>query len=250
MIEPRIVGRVGLCTMRAPPVNAIDEAFMASFHAALDQVEVAGVHVLVIGSGLRVFCAGAHLARIQGFFADADGPSRMVEYVSDFHRLFDRIESLPCVTLAAINGAAMGGGLELALSCDLRIAADTAQLGLPEARVGMIPGAGGTQRLTRLCGPGVASQMILAAEMVSGPRALAAGLVQWLSDPAELDEKSREIAERIAGLSRNALVAAKDCIRAYHSPHVDGFARELEKPLQLMKDPEARRRIADFFGRA
>lgn len=249
MIDLRIAERVAVCTMGIAPVNAIDEAFLESFHAALDKVEAAEVNVLVIRSTLKVFCAGAHLGRIQEFFGRADGPPGMVDYVRGFHRLFDRIESLSCVTLAVVNGAALGGGLELALSCDLRIAADDAKLGLPEAQVGMIPGAGGTQRLTRLCGPGVASRVILAAEVVSGREALELGLVQWACDAGILEQRSTEIAVRVAALARNALIAAKDCMRAYYEPGVDGFARELEKPLRLMKDPDAQQRIARFFNR-
>ncbi|MFZ8239034.1 enoyl-CoA hydratase/isomerase family protein, partial [Staphylococcus aureus] len=84
------------------------------------------------------------------------------------HALFNRLEALEAVTLAVVDGPALGGGLELALSCDLRVASMRAKLGLPEARVGMIPGAGGTQRLPRLCGPGVAARLILGGEIVDG----------------------------------------------------------------------------------
>jgi enoyl-CoA hydratase len=249
MVELKLDGRLGVCTMNAAPVNAIDERFMDSFHAKLDEAEAAKLNVLVIRSALKVFCAGAHLGRIQKFFGEAEGPREMVEYVRGFHTLFDRIESLPCVTLACVNGAALGGGLELALSCDLRIAASTARLGLPEAEVGMIPGAGGTQRLPRLCGPGVASRLILAADVVDGREAAELGLVQWACAADELEARSADIALRISGLSRNALLAAKDCLRAYYEPGVDGFARELEKPVALMRDPEAQERIAKFFNR-
>lgn len=249
MIELELHGRYAVCTMSAPPVNAIDERLMEGFHAQLDSVESGAVNLLVIRSALKVFCAGAHLGRIRQFFGSSAGAGEMVEYVRGFHRLFDRIESLPCVTLAVINGAAMGGGLELALSCDLRLAADTATVGLPEARVGMIPGAGGTQRLTRLCGPGVAARIILAAETVTGGEARELGLVQWACAPEAIEARWREIASSIAELSPNALTAAKDCLRAYHQPGVDGFARELEKPLQLMRDPESQRRISAFFNR-
>lgn len=248
MIELELHGRYALCTMSAPPVNAIDERFMEAFHAKLDALETGAVNLLVIQSTLKVFCAGAHLGRIRQFFGARDGAAAMVEYVRGFHRLFDRIESLPCVTLAAINGVAMGGGLELALSCDLRLAAETATFGLPEARVGMIPGAGGTQRLTRLCGPGIAARIILAAETVTAREARELGLVQWTCASEALEAKWREIARSITDLSPNALTAAKDCLRAYYQPGVDGFARELEKPLQLMSDPESRRRIAAFFS--
>jgi enoyl-CoA hydratase/carnithine racemase len=222
---------------------------METFHEKLDGLEAGAINLLVIRSALEVFCAGAHLGRIREFFDGPDGAAAMVAYVRGFHRLFDRIESLPCVTLAVLNGAAMGGGLELALSCDLRLAAETATVGLPEARVGMIPGAGGTQRLTRLCGPGVAARVILAAETLTGREARELGLVQWACASEAVEARWGEIALSIAELSPNALAAAKDCLRAYHQPGVDGFARELEKPLQLMRDPESQRRIAAFLDR-
>ena len=250
MIKLSLTDRVATCIMARPPVNAIDERFLDSFHAALDMIEATStVQLLIIRSDRKVFSAGADLARIRALFAATDGPERMVEYVRGLLRLFDRIERLPLVTLAVINGAALGGGLELALACDLRLVSDTATLGLPEVRVGMIPGAGGTQRLTRLCGTGVAARLILGAETVHGQEAVRLGIVQW-SVPAEtLDAKAAKIVERIAGLSHLALIAAKDCIRAQYEPGVDGFARELEKPLQLMRDPDAARRIDAFFAR-
>ena len=250
MIDLAFSGPVATVTMARPPVNAINEAFMDAFHAALDRVVACGLaHLLVIRSARPVFCAGADLARIRPLFAQADGPERMVEYVREFHRLFDRIEALPLVTLAVINGAALGGGLELALACDLRLASDAATLGLPEARVGMIPGAGGTQRLPRLCGAGLAGRMILTAETLPGEEAARLGLVQWSVPPAALEAKAQEIAGRIAGLSPRALIAAKDCMRAQRDPGADGFARELAQPLTLMHDPEAARRIDAFFAR-
>ena len=101
-----------------------------------------------------MFCAGADLKEVRARMDASDGADRMYAYVAGIQRLYARIERLPQVTLAEIGGAAMGGGLELALACDLRIAATEAKLGLPEARLGLIPGAGGTQRLTRLMRPG------------------------------------------------------------------------------------------------
>jgi enoyl-CoA hydratase len=235
--------------MQAPPVNAISELFLDSFQKALDRIERAPeVHVLVIRSGLKHFCAGADLLTVRKLFHLEDGAERMVSFVRKFHELFNRIEALPFVTVAVIHGVALGGGLELALSCDLRITSEDAQIGMPEARLGMIPGAGGTQRLTKLCGVGVASKLILTAEILSGREAFGCGIAQWAVAAEQLDAKAEEISERIAGLSQMALAAAKDCIQAYHRPDVDGFERELEKPLTLMEDPDSLERIANFFA--
>jgi enoyl-CoA hydratase/carnithine racemase len=249
MIDLTADNGVAEITMSRPPVNAIDDAFMDTFEQRLDDLEQrSDVAIVVIRSNRRCFCAGADLSRIQGFFSEDDGAHQMVAYVRKFHALFDRIERLPAVTLAVINGPALGGGLEMALSCDLRIAAQSAKLGLPEARVGMIPGAGGTQRLTRLCGIGPASRLILTGEVVNGDEAERIGLVQWSVPDAQLEQRATELTERVQSLSAPALRAAKDCMAAYFDPEADGYARELEKPLELMKTTEARERIEQFLA--
>ncbi len=248
MITLKHDGAITTLLMSRPPVNAIDPAFVLAFHKALDQIEQAKPTIVVIRSDQKCFSAGADLALIQGFFSQAGGTAGMVAYVKTLHTLFDRLEKLEAITLAAISGPALGGGLELALACDLRIATHAAKLGLPETRIGMIPGAGGTQRLPRLCGPGIAARLILGAEVIDGAEAARVGLVQWAVEPVELDVKIDEVASRVAGLSRPALLASKDCLAAALNPAADGYAREIEQPLTLMETPEARERIAAFFA--
>ena len=139
-------------TLSHPPVNAISEEWIRSFDAKLDALATEPrCGVLHIRSDQKVFCAGADLKEVRARMDVPDGADRMYAYVAGIQRLYARIEGLPQVTVAEIGGAAMGGGLELALACDLRIAANEAKLGLPEVRLGLIPGAGGTQRLTRIC---------------------------------------------------------------------------------------------------
>ena len=248
MITVQHSGSVTTIVMSRPPVNAIDPVFVASFQRILDDVAKADPTLIVVRSDQKCFCAGADLALIRGFFDQPDGVDNMVAYVKTLHLLYGRIEAFPAVTLACIAGPALGGGLELALSCDLRIATHTAKLGLPEARVGMIPGAGGTQRLTRLCGPGVSSRLILGGEVIDGAEAERLGIVQWSAQEADFEAAIERIAERVAGLSRQALAASKDCILAALDPAIDGYARELEKPRQLMKTDEARARVTRFFS--
>jgi len=247
MINARHDGPVTTITMSRPPVNAIDPAFVEAFDATLDEVDARQPTLVVVRSDQRAFCAGADLSLIRACFDELGGTARMVGYVRTLHRLFDRIEALPAVTLACVQGAALGGGLELSLACDLRIATTAATLGLPEARVGMIPGAGGTQRLTRLAGPGVSARLILSADVVDGVEAQRLGIVQWAVDATAFDVQIARIVERIASLSREALVASKDCVHAYFDPAVNGFARELEKPLVLMQSADSRQRVARFF---
>jgi enoyl-CoA hydratase len=247
MIHTTRQGPVMTIVMDRPPVNAIDPAFVTAFNRALDEVDARRPTLVMLRSDQRAFCAGADLSLIRSYFDAADGIDAMVAYVRTLHQLFDRVEALPAVTLACINGHALGGGFELALACDLRIACHGASLGLPEARVGMIPGAGGTQRLPRLAGPGVAKRLILSAEIVGGALAERLGLVQWAVEDAAFDSEIRRIAERIAGLSPAALRAAKDCINASYDCAVNGFERELEKPLELMSNEDSKQRVARFF---
>jgi enoyl-CoA hydratase len=242
-------GNIGTVTLSRPPVNAIDATFVAAFGEALDRAETDAVTALVIRSDQTCYSAGADLAQVAGYFDDPKGVDAMSDYVRSLHRLFDRLEAFPAVTLAAIDGHALGGGLELALACDLRIATTRAKLGLPEARVGMIPGAGGTQRLTRLCGPGVSARMILSGEIVDGLEAERIGVAQWSCATEALEAAVEKITGRIAGLSRQALLLSKDCIAAYNSPARDGFARELDAAGILMPTTEARDRVLGFFQR-
>ncbi len=171
----------------------------------------------------------------------------MYAYVAGIQRLYRRIEQLSQVTIAEIGGAAMGGGLELALACDLRIAATDAKLGLPETRLGLIPGAGGTQRLTRLCGRSVAARLILGAEIIDGSVARELGLVQWAVPRAELPSRSLEIAARIAALPAAALAWSKTCIAAASEPGDDGYHDELEGTRRLLTNLETQQRVEAFL---
>ena len=181
-------------------------------------------------------------------FDAPDGPDRTYHFVARLQRLYRRIEELPQVTLAEIGGAAMGGGLELALACDLRIVALEAKLGLPEARLGLIPGAGGTQRLTRLCGRSVASRLILGAEIVDGAEAVRLGIAQWAAARAELPARAAEIARHIAALPAPALRAGKACIAAAETPGDRGYLGELSETRRLSSNSETRERVAAFLA--
>ena len=238
-------------TLSRPPVNAISEEWVAAFEAKLDELARGPrFAVLHIRSEQKVFCAGADLEEVRGRMDASDGPDRMYAFVAGIQRLYFRIEALPQVTLAEIGGAAMGGGLELALACDLRIAANEAKIGLPEVRLGLIPGAGGTQRLTRLCGPALASRLILGAEILDGAKAAELGVVHWAVPRAELAQRAAETARRIAGLPTAALAASKACIAAACQPGRGGFTDELEFTRSLLTNPETRQRVTAFLAGA
>jgi enoyl-CoA hydratase/carnithine racemase len=240
---------VATLTLSHPPVNAISEDWVRSFDAKLDELAKGPrCSVLHIRSDQKVFCAGADLKAVRARMDRPDGADRMYAYVAGIQRLYARIERLPQVTLAEIGGAAMGGGLELALACDLRIAAAEAKLGLPEVRLGLIPGAGGTQRLTRLCGPALASRLILGAEILNGAAACALGVVHWSAPRADLAARAAEIARRVAGLSAAALAASKACIAAAGPKDRGGYTDELEFTRLLLNDAETRQRVDAFLA--
>lgn len=253
MTAPLVVaerrGRVLQATLARAPVNAIDDTLLDELHALVDQATADdGIAVLHLRSDLRVFSAGADLALIRSCFASAEGPDAMTEVVRHMQRLYWRLESAPLVTLAEVGGSALGGGFELALACDLRVAALEARLGLPEAALGLIPGAGGTQRLTRLCGPGMAKRMILGAETVDGAAAERLGLVHWAVPQAELAARAQAIATHYAAMPKAALAANKRCIAAATDVARDGYGEELAETRLLYDHPETRERVTAFLS--
>ena len=244
------VGRVVIATLSRRPVNALNDELIEHFDAVLDQViDDQEVAVLHIRSDQQVFCAGADLALMESCFGTLEGPDVMLDLVRRMHRLFSRIESAPVLTLAEIGGAAMGGGLELTLACDIRVAAHEAKLGLPEVGLGLLPGAGGTQRLTRLCGPGIASRLILGGEVIDGALAERLGVVQWTQPREQLAQWTRDLATRFGQYPRPALAASKHCMAAAGDPHRDGYAEELAATRKLYQHPETRRRVSEFLER-
>ena len=244
------VGRVVIATLARPPVNALDGELIARLDSVVDQVSAdPEIAVLHIRSDQTSFCAGADLALMRSCFASSEARGAMVDVVRSMQRLFRRLESAAVVTLAEIGGAAIGGGLELALACDLRVAAVDATLGLPEVRLGLIPAAGGTQRLTRLCGRGTAKRLILGAELIDGAEALRLGIVQWVRPRKELAGWTRELAARLSHLPKAALVASKHCIHAEGDPSRDGFAEEITATRSLYDDPETVARVSEFLNK-
>jgi enoyl-CoA hydratase/carnithine racemase len=248
VFEVEIVESVATVTLNRAPVNAMNDAWVSDFHRVLDRVAgQGGWSTLLLRSGLKNFSAGADLQQMKNNF---DLPPEVQAAVGGrYQELFDRIERLSQITIAEIRGSAMGGGLELALSCDFRIAAKNARIGLPEVTLGVIPGAGGTQRLTKLCGKSLASRLILGAEIISGEEACCLGLTQWSVDEADLESAARKHAARIAALPLHALSAAKECIAVASSASQRGYDLEVEKVRGLLGDLRTKALIEAFLNR-
>jgi len=242
-----LAGPVAHATLDRTPVNAIDEGWLARLDEIVGLVERSAATVLVVRSAKRVFCAGADLELMRSRFATEAGRAQMIAFVGEIQRVYARLEQAGFVSIAAIGGAALGGGLELALACDLRLVADTAHVGLPEARLGLLPGAGGTQRLARISGEAVAKRLILGAEVVTGAEAAALGIAHWSVPADELDARTHALAGRIAELPAAALAACKQCIAAAADPQLDGFALELAGTARLLASEETQARVRRFL---
>jgi len=249
MLGLTVTDGVATLTLDRPPVNAFNAALFAAFAGALDTLAARGDWcVLHIRSALSAFSAGADLTEISARLARQNAREAAVATTRPLQQLCQRISDLPQVSLAEIAGAAVGGGFELALGCDLRIAANEARIGLPEAGLGLLPGGGGTQRLTWLAGAATAARIILAADVVDGKTARELGMVQWAVPRPQLADEARKIATRVAGLSPLSLAACKVCMRLAGEPERDGFAAETEWSGRLMATEDTQRRVAAFLA--
>lgn len=250
LLSTERAGDVLVLTLARAPVNAINDELLAQLEAVLDEVESdQALAVLHVRSACGVFCAGADLALIRSCMATAQGRDAMVAVVRRMQRVFARLEALDCVTIAELGGATLGGGFELALACDLRIAADDARIGLPEAGLGLLAAGGGTQRLTRLVGHGLARRLILGAETVDGRQAQQLGLVQWAVPRERLAGEARALALRYGAMPRLAFAENKRCIALAGVPGDVGFAAEIDATRRLYQHPETKRRVAAFLDK-
>jgi enoyl-CoA hydratase/carnithine racemase len=181
------------------------------------------IRAVIITGGDEIFCAGADISEIEG----TNSAEAAYKHAREFQILFDQVEALPQPVIAAVSGYALGGGCELALACDFRLASETARFGLPEIKIGAFPGGGGTQRLPRLIGVANAKEMILTGEPITAQQALASGLVTMVVEKERLMESARQLAEKLAALPRLALQASKMLIN--RSQEVDlGTGLEFE----------------------
>jgi len=218
--------RVAVLTINRPDkMNALNVATRSDIGAALDELrgdETVRV-VVVTGAGEKAFIAGADITEFAGRTAHEQ------RAVMQAMRVFNQLEEFPKPVIAAINGFCLGGGCELALACDLRIASDRAKLGQPEINLGIIPGGGGTQRLTRLVGEGKAMELILTGKIIPAQEALAIGLVNEVVSPEALEHRVIEIAAGIAEKSPIALQAAKEAVKTAARANLrEGLDREID----------------------
>jgi enoyl-CoA hydratase len=198
--------------------------------------------VVLTGAGDKAFAAGADIKYMSGLGVEAAR-----EWGALGHECGRLLETIPQPTIAAVNGFALGGGCELALACDLRYASSTARLGQPEINLGIIPGWGGTQRLARVCGLGVAKELILTGRLVGADEALRIGLVNGVHEPEELVEKTLETARLLAAKSPLALAAAKAAInRSLAGDHAANLEAEAERFGDLFASEDSKEGLTAF----
>lgn len=236
---------VAVLTLDRPDhLNAIAPATLRELDAHLALVEGDDdVRALVITGAGRAFSAGADLTDVAGF----DGEYTFAAFLQQFTDVLDRLERLPTPSIAAIDGVALGGGLELALACDLRVASDRARLGVPEVKLGLLPGAGGTQRLPRLVPPGVAIQMLLTGVPLSAVDAHRVGLVNELTGDAPALPAAERLAGELAAGPPLAHAAAKRLVReGLRLDLADAITLERELVAGLFPTADAAEGLAAF----
>lgn len=237
---------VGVVRLDRPPANAIDHQTGLELQDAFrEAAERDDVGAIVIWGGPKIFAAGADIKAMAEF-----DPEQVRPVEAALGDALDLLEAMPKVSIAAINGYALGGGFELALAADLRYLADDAKVGQPEIRLGVIPGAGGTQRLTHLVGPGRARDLVYTGRQVIADEALDLGLVERVVPPWDVLAAATTDALAFARGPRLALASAKAAIRAaILTPGPEGLAREGELFSALFGTPDQREGMRAFVDK-
>jgi enoyl-CoA hydratase len=232
---------VAVVTLDNPKVNALSSALLADLQAAAEELAADPPGAVVVTGGDRLFAAGADISEF-------GGPQEARAVGGAFRSALDAVAAIPRMTIAAVSGYALGGGCELALACDMRIASERAVFGQPEILLGIIPGGGGTQRLARLVGPARAKEMILSGRQVRAEEAFRIGLADEVVAPDALMERALE---RAAELARGAVLAqglAKRAIDAgLDRPLAEGLTIEQDQFVEVFTTHDAHVGVASFL---
>lgn len=239
--------RVAVITIDRPPMNTLSRDMLVELEGILDQVESdeAVGCLLITGAGDRMFSAGADVSE----FGEMGGDREVAEKIlKRMHDLFNRIEAFSKPVVACLNGKALGGGNELQMACHLAIAADTAELGLPEVRLGIIPGYGGTQRLPRLIGRRRALELMLSGRRISAPTALEYGLINRIAPQDQVHEEAFQWAKELAAGPPIAMKGILDAVvRGSEGDLSQGLSIERENMLSVIRTEDAIEGVTAFF---
>jgi enoyl-CoA hydratase/carnithine racemase len=230
-----------------PPANALGPEIITGLHAAMDYVEAVDAKVVVVTSAVDgFFAAGADIKHMS-----AIDSASFREYGDALRAAVERLAALPLISVAAVDGLALGGGLELAMACTLRVGGARARLGLPEVKLGLIPGAGGTQRLPRLVGRGRAMDLMLTGRQAEVDEAFRIGLIDRLADPDTTARSAAwQLAQELAAASTPAQLAVVRTVdAAYDRPLHDGLQFEVEQIQDLFERGEAAEGLRAFIAK-
>ena len=246
-VQLRVENRVGYISINHPPANALNAATFSGLSECLDYVEAEKeIKVLVVTGEGKYFVAGADIKEFSPAFGNAAAAQELAKVGQ---RVFNRMEQFPKPIIASINGACLGGGFELALGCHIRIAAEQATLGLPELKLGLIPGFGGTQRLARLTNKAKALELILTSKFIDGKEAQRLGIVNIAVPLEELNEAVGSLAQSLA--SEKSAVALASALRAVNagveSSLEEGLALEAELFGQIFLSEDAKEGVQAFL---
>jgi len=237
-------GADGVVVLRLanPPMNALSRALLAELASAAGAVAAdSSVRAVVVAGGPKAFAAGADISE----FGDRE---RAREIADGFRAAFDAVAAIPRPVIAAVGGYALGGGLELAMACDLRVMSDRARVGQPEILLGVIPGAGGTQRLARLVGPARAKELVWSGRQVGAEEALAIGLVDRVTEPEAVEETARAWAAELGAGAVVAMGLAKGAIDAgLGRPLAEGLDVERDAFVEVFGTEDAATGVASFL---
>ncbi|MEY2399266.1 MAG: hypothetical protein QOJ00_2440 [Actinomycetota bacterium] len=232
---------VALVRLDRPKMNALSTQLLAELASAAAELQADPPGAVVIWGGERIFAAGAEISEF-------GGPDEAREIGGKFRAALDAIAALPRATIAAVNGYALGGGCELALACDFRVAAENAKFGQPEILLGIIPGGGGTQRLARLVGPSWAKDLIFSGRQVSADEALRIGLADRVVPAEQVLDAARVWAAELAKGAVAGQALAKEAIdRGLDGPLADGLSVEQDLFVEVFKTNDARTGVESFL---
>jgi len=241
VLSERASDRVAVLRLNRPPLNPLSRALLRELaDAALAVAGDPGIKAVVVCGSEKALAAGADIDEF-------GGPEEASEIAATFRAAFDAISAIPRPVIAAVRGFALGGGLELALACDLRVAGDSARLGQPEVLLGIMPGAGATQRLPRLVGPARAKELIWSGRQVNSVEALAIGLVDRVVASEDVERTAIEWAESFAGGAVAAMGLAKRAIdEGLGAPLADGLDREALAFIEVFRTEDAATGVRSF----
>lgn len=250
-IRVEVEDRVALLTIDHPPVNSFNAQVVTELGQAMENLAADdAVKVIVItGAGSKAFVAGADIPEIKEQFESSD-ESGVREFIERGQRTWLQIERSPKPVIAAINGFCLGGGLELAMACHIRICSDQARLGQPEINLGIIPGWGGTQRLARLTNKGTAIELILSGDMISAQEAYRIGLVNKVVEHSTVLEEAQKLAHKLASKSKFPVAAALRAIsEGLELSLEEGLAVEADQFVSLREWQDPREGIDAFLAK-